>query len=127
VSDGQDDNIMSLAAWRQRSASWSTGATVTGERARADAAYAEPRHGGAARDNATAVPRLLAALCICRCSSRRSSGDPLRSLFIPLTLGVGFAMISSHVLSEHVRADPVRDPAQAPRGAWRGSGLLTDF
>ncbi len=50
--------------------------------------------------NATAVPRLLALLCILSVFIPAFiMSDPLRSLFMPLTLGVGFAMISSYVLS----------------------------
>ncbi len=50
--------------------------------------------------NATAVPRLLALLCILSVFIPAFiMGDPLRSLFMPLTLGVGFAMISSYLLS----------------------------
>ncbi|WP_422927175.1 efflux RND transporter permease subunit [Singulisphaera sp. PoT] len=48
----------------------------------------------------TAVPRLLALLCILSVFIPAFiMGDPLRSLFMPLTLAVGFAMISSYVLS----------------------------
>ena len=48
----------------------------------------------------TAVPRLLALFCILSVFIPAFiMGDPLRSLFMPLTLGVGFAMISSYVLS----------------------------
>lgn len=50
--------------------------------------------------NATAVPRLLALLCILSVFIPAFiMQDPLRSLFMPLTLGVGFAMISSYMLS----------------------------
>ena len=50
--------------------------------------------------NATAVPRLLALLCILSVFIPAFiMEDPLRSLFMPLTLGVGFAMISSYALS----------------------------
>src|SRR4051794_29770999 len=50
--------------------------------------------------NATAVPRLLALLCILSVFIPAFiMSDPLRSLFMPLTLGVGFAMISSYILS----------------------------
>ncbi len=50
--------------------------------------------------NATAVPRLLALLCILSVFIPAFiMADPLRSLFMPLTLGVGFAMISSYLLS----------------------------
>ncbi|MDR3638356.1 MAG: efflux RND transporter permease subunit [Isosphaeraceae bacterium] len=48
----------------------------------------------------TAVPRLLALFCILSVFIPAFiMGDPLRSLFMPLTLGVGFAMISSYMLS----------------------------
>jgi multidrug efflux pump subunit AcrB len=50
--------------------------------------------------NVTAVPRLLALLCILSVFIPAFiMEDPLRSLFMPLTLGVGFAMISSYLLS----------------------------
>src|SRR5262249_1465462 len=50
--------------------------------------------------NATAVPRLLALFCILSVFIPAFiMQDPLRSLFMPLTLGVGFAMISSYMLS----------------------------
>src|SRR5579872_40520 len=50
--------------------------------------------------NATAVPRLLALLCILSVFIPAFiMEDPLRSLFMPLTLGVGFAMISAYLLS----------------------------
>src|SRR5690349_22849866 len=50
--------------------------------------------------NATAVPRLLALLCIGSVFIPAFiMEDPLRSLFMPLTLGVGFAQISSYFLS----------------------------
>ena len=48
----------------------------------------------------TAVPRLLALLSILSVFIPAFiMTDPLRSLFMPLTLGVGFAMISSYLLS----------------------------
>jgi multidrug efflux pump subunit AcrB len=48
----------------------------------------------------TAVPRLLALLCILSVFIPAFiMSDPLRSLFMPLTLAVGFAMISSYLLS----------------------------
>ncbi len=48
----------------------------------------------------TAVPRLLALLCILSVFIPAFvMKNPLRSLFLPLTLGVAFAMISSYVLS----------------------------
>jgi multidrug efflux pump subunit AcrB len=50
--------------------------------------------------NATAVPRLLALLCILSVFIPAFvMKDPLRSLFMPLTLAVGFAMIASYLLS----------------------------
>jgi multidrug efflux pump subunit AcrB len=49
---------------------------------------------------ATAVPILLALVCILSVFVPAFiMNDPLRSLFMPLTLAVGFAMISSYVLS----------------------------
>ncbi len=49
---------------------------------------------------ATAVPILLALLCIlCVFVPAFIMQDPLRALFMPLTLAVGFAMISSYLLS----------------------------
>ncbi len=48
----------------------------------------------------TAVPRLLALLCILSVFIPAFiMTDPLRSLFMPLTLAVGFAMIASYLLS----------------------------
>ena len=48
----------------------------------------------------TAVPRLLAMLCILSVFIPAFiMKDPLRSLFMPLALAVGFAMISSYLLS----------------------------
>ncbi|MBX7073821.1 MAG: efflux RND transporter permease subunit [Pirellulales bacterium] len=48
----------------------------------------------------TAVPRLLAMLCILSVFIPAFiMQDPLRSLFMPLVLAVGFAMISSYFLS----------------------------
>ena len=48
----------------------------------------------------TAVPRLLALLCILSVFIPAFiMVDPLRALFMPLTLAVGFAMISSYFLS----------------------------
>ena len=50
--------------------------------------------------NATAVPRLLALMCILSVFIPAFiMEDPLKSLFMPLTLAVGFAMISSYLLS----------------------------
>src|SRR5947208_17112420 len=51
-------------------------------------------------NNITAVPRILALMCILSVFIPAFiMSDPLRSLFMPLTLGVGFAMISSYLLS----------------------------
>jgi multidrug efflux pump subunit AcrB len=51
-------------------------------------------------NNITAVPRLLALMCILSVFIPAFiMEDPLRSLFMPLTMGVGFAMISSYLLS----------------------------
>ena len=48
----------------------------------------------------TAVPRLLSLLCVLSVFIPAFiMTDPLRSLFVPLTLAVGFAMISSYLLS----------------------------
>ncbi|HTU17513.1 MAG TPA: efflux RND transporter permease subunit, partial [Gemmataceae bacterium] len=50
--------------------------------------------------NATAVPILLALLCILSVFVPAFiMRDPLRALFMPLTLAVGFAMIASYLLS----------------------------
>jgi multidrug efflux pump subunit AcrB len=50
--------------------------------------------------NATAVPILLALLCILSVfTPALIMKDPLRSLFMPLTLAVGFAMISAYLLT----------------------------
>ena len=50
--------------------------------------------------SATAVPILLALLCILSVFVPAFiMEDPLRSLFMPLTLAVGFAMIASYLLS----------------------------
>ncbi len=51
-------------------------------------------------NGATAVPILLALLCIlCVFVPAFIMQDPLRSLFMPLTLAVAFAMISAYLLS----------------------------
>jgi multidrug efflux pump subunit AcrB len=48
----------------------------------------------------TAVPRLLAMLCILSVFIPAFiMAEPVRSLFVPLSLAVGFAMISSYLLS----------------------------
>src|SRR5271154_6421125 len=51
----------------------------------------------------TAVPRLLALLCILSVFIPAFlMAEPVRSLFLPLSLAVGFAMISSYLLSSTV-------------------------
>jgi multidrug efflux pump subunit AcrB len=51
-------------------------------------------------NNITAVPRLLALLCILSVFVPAFiMAEPVRSLFLPLALAVGFAMISSYFLS----------------------------
>ena len=51
----------------------------------------------------TAVPRLLALLCILSVFIPAFlMEEPVRSLFVPLALAVGFAMISSYVLSSTI-------------------------
>src|SRR5262249_60674329 len=51
----------------------------------------------------TAVPRLLALLCILSVFIPAFlMAEPVRSLFVPLALAVGFAMISSYLLSSTV-------------------------
>jgi multidrug efflux pump subunit AcrB len=53
--------------------------------------------------NETAVPRFLAMLCILSVFIPAFiMAEPVRSLFVPLSLAVGFAMISSYVLSSTV-------------------------
>lgn len=50
--------------------------------------------------NETAVPRLLAMVCILSVFIPAFiMAEPVRSLFLPLSLAVGFAMISSYLLS----------------------------
>ncbi len=70
-------------------------------------------------NQATAVPILLALLCILSVFVPAFiMSDPLRSLFMPLTLAVGFAMIVSYLLASTFVPDPVRGPAEA-HGSWR--------
>ncbi|HEX4143505.1 MAG TPA: efflux RND transporter permease subunit, partial [Pirellulales bacterium] len=53
--------------------------------------------------NETAVPRLLAMLCILSVFIPAFiMAEPVRSLFVPLALAVGFAMIASYILSSTV-------------------------
>lgn len=50
--------------------------------------------------NETAVPRLLAMLCILSVFiPALIMAEPVRSLFVPLSMAVGFAMITSYILS----------------------------
>ncbi len=69
----------------------------------------------------TALPRLLALLCILAVfvPSFFMQGAA-RALFVPLTLAVGFAMVSSYMLSEHVRAGPFGVAAQASKTVPEG-------
>ena len=54
---------------------------------------------------ATATARLLAMLCILSVFIPTFIlNEPVRSLFMPLTLAVGFSMIASYMLVEHARA-----------------------
>ena len=53
--------------------------------------------------NETAVPRLLAMVCILSVFIPAFiMAEPVRSLFLPLSLAVGFAMISSYLLSSTI-------------------------
>jgi multidrug efflux pump subunit AcrB len=53
--------------------------------------------------NETAVPRLLAMVCILSVFIPAFiMAEPVRSLFLPLSLAVGFAMISSYMLSSTI-------------------------
>ncbi len=53
--------------------------------------------------NETAVPRLLAMLCILSVFIPAFiMAEPVRSLFVPLAMAVGFAMVSSYILSSTV-------------------------
>jgi multidrug efflux pump subunit AcrB len=80
----------------------------------------------------TAVPRLLAMLCILSVFIPAFiMKDPLRALFMPLALAVGFAMISSYLLSSmlvpvvcvwilkhHSHSERVRDGKPEKRGLF---------
>ena len=53
--------------------------------------------------NETAVPRLLALFCVLSVFIPAFiMAEPVRSLFLPLSLAVGFAMVSSYILSSTV-------------------------
>ena len=89
-------------------------------------------------NNATAMPILLALLCILSVFVPAFiMGDPLRSLFMPLTLAVGFAMISSYLLSSTfvpvfcvalLRHSAISDPEKVGvfdrmlEGLWQSGG-----
>jgi multidrug efflux pump subunit AcrB len=90
--------------------------------------------------NETAVPRLLALLCILSVFIPAFiMAEPVRSLFLPLSLAVGFAMISSYFLSSTVvpvlsvwllkhhgaHASGVRSQESGVRG--RGLGFLSSL
>jgi multidrug efflux pump subunit AcrB len=98
---GNTINIMSLGGMALAIGILVDEATVTIENVHVQMART-PKLASAAllASNATAVPRLLALMCILSVFIPAFiMTDPLRSLFMPLTLGVGFAMISSYVLS----------------------------
>jgi hypothetical protein len=81
-----------------------------------DEAHAEHRHGGAAREqrHGGAAARWLLHLVGVHPGVHHERPAAVAS--VPLTLGVGFAMIVVPA-SEHVRCtDPVRGPAETPRG-----------
>ena len=70
-------------------------------------------------NRATAVPILLALLCILSVFVPAFiMEDPLRSLFMPLTLGGRVCHDRVVSARQHVCADPVRGPFEA-NGAWR--------
>lgn len=82
-------------------------------------------------NGATAVPILLALLCIlCVFMPAFIMQDPLRSLFMPLTLAVAFAMISAYLLSStFVPILCVQFLRHRPHGDEQGGafGRLLDF
>lgn len=98
---GNTINIMSLGGLALAIGILVDEATVTIENVHAQMAHTHNVATAALRaNNVTAVPRLLALLCILSVFIPAFiMEDPLRSLFMPLTLGVGFAMISSYFLS----------------------------
>ena len=98
---GNTINIMSLGGMALAIGILVDEATVTIENVHVQLEQT-PRLASAAllASNATAVPRLLALMCILSVFIPAFiMTDPLRSLFMPLTLAVGFAMISSYLLS----------------------------
>jgi multidrug efflux pump subunit AcrB len=94
-------NIMSLGGMALAIGILVDEATVTIENTHVQMTTSENIATASLRANqATAVPRLLALLCILSVFIPAFvMKDPLRSLFMPLTLGVGFAMIFSYWLS----------------------------
>jgi multidrug efflux pump subunit AcrB len=77
--------------------------------------------------NETAVPRLLALFCILSVFIPAFiMAEPIRSLFLPLSLAVGFAMVSSYILSSTVV--PVlsvwllKHHGKVASGEWRVTG-----
>ncbi|HEU5409374.1 MAG TPA: efflux RND transporter permease subunit, partial [Nitrospira sp.] len=94
-------NIMSLGGMALAIGILVDEATVTIENTHVQMEKSDNIATAALRANqATAVPRLLALLCILSVFIPAFvMKDPLRSLFMPLTLGVGFAMIFSYLLS----------------------------
>jgi multidrug efflux pump subunit AcrB len=98
---GNTINIMSLGGMALAIGILVDESTVTVENIHVQMARTENTASAVLRGSLiTAVPRLLALLCILSVFIPAFiMGDPLRSLFMPLTLGVGFAMISSYLLS----------------------------
>jgi multidrug efflux pump subunit AcrB len=94
-------NIMSLGGMALAIGILVDEATVTIENTHVQMQQSDNIATAALRANqATAVPRLLALLCILSVFIPSFiMKDPLRALFLPLTLGVGFAMIFSYLLS----------------------------
>jgi multidrug efflux pump subunit AcrB len=92
----------------------------------------------------TTVPRLLALLCILSVFIPAFlMAEPVRSLFVPLALAVGFAMVTSYLLSstvvpvlsiwllKHQHNDEARSTkdermtnTEARRADWPGTGLI---
>ena len=98
---GNTINIMSLGGMALAIGILVDMATVTIENVHVQMRSTSKIATAALRGNyATAVPILLALLCILSVFVPAFiMADPLRSLFMPLTLAVGFAMIASYVLS----------------------------
>lgn len=98
---GNTINIMSLGGLALAIGILVDEATVEVENVHAQMAHSPKVASAVLHGNLiTAVPRLLALLCILSVFIPAFiMADPLRSLFMPLTLGVGFAMISSYLLS----------------------------